>query len=198
MLPFSSNLSFLTHFLYHMSFVLCSPQMCMDSEKHMIYTFGGRILTCNGSVEDSRTSEPQFSGLYAYHCQAGTWSLLREDSCNAGPEDVQSRIGHCMLFHTVSPVCVKTHSGLWLSDNPAGSDYQTLSPPHCIYCLFQQRNRYLYVFGGQRSKTYLNDFFSYDVDGDHVEIISDGTKKDSGMGMNNSPRGLITLCVCHS
>nr|XP_019955452.1 PREDICTED: muskelin isoform X2 [Paralichthys olivaceus] len=118
-------------------------QMCMDSEKHMIYTFGGRILTCNGSVEDSRTSEPQFSGLYAYHCQAGTWNLLREDSCNAGPEDIQSRIGHCMLFHT--------------------------------------RNRCLYVFGGQRSKTYLNDFFSYDVDGDHVEIISDGTKKDSGM-----------------
>uniref|UniRef100_A0A8D0A1F6 Muskelin 1, intracellular mediator containing kelch motifs n=1 Tax=Sander lucioperca TaxID=283035 RepID=A0A8D0A1F6_SANLU len=77
-------------------------QMCMDSEKHMIYTFGGRILTCNGSVEDSRTSEPQFSGLYAYHCQAGTWSVLREDSCNAGPEDVQSRIGHCMLFHTVN------------------------------------------------------------------------------------------------
>jgi len=50
-----------------------------------------------------------------------------------------------------------------------------------ILC-FLQRNRCLYVFGGQRSKTYLNDFFSYDVDGDHVEIISDGTKKDSGMG----------------
>lgn len=48
--------------------------------------------------------------------------------------------------------------------------------------LLKQRNRYLYVFGGQRSKTYLNDFFSYDVDGDHVEVISDGTKKDSGMG----------------
>lgn len=77
-------------------------QMCMDSEKHMIYTFGGRILTCNGSVEDSRTSEPQFSGLYAFQCQVGSWSLLREDSCNAGPEDIQSRIGHCMLFHTVS------------------------------------------------------------------------------------------------
>lgn len=51
----------------------------------------------------------------------------------------------------------------------------------CLFC-FLQRNRCLYVFGGQRSKTYLNDFFSYDVDGDHVEIISDGTKKDSGMG----------------
>lgn len=78
----------------------------------MIYTFGGRILTCNGSVEDSRTSEPQFSGLYAYHCQAGTWSLLREDSCNAGPEDVQSRIGHCMLFHTVSLICPSENMSL--------------------------------------------------------------------------------------
>ncbi len=51
-----------------------------------------------------------------------------------------------------------------------------------------QRNRCLYVFGGQRSKMYLNDFFSYDVDGDHVEIISDGTKKDSGMGMMSLAR----------
>nr|KAF6418967.1 muskelin 1 [Rousettus aegyptiacus] len=118
--------------------------MCMDSEKHMIYTFGGRILTCNGSVDDSRASEPQFSGLFAFNCQCQTWKLLREDSCNAGPEDIQSRIGHCMLFHS--------------------------------------KNRCLYVFGGQRSKTYLNDFFSYDVDSDHVDIISDGTKKDSGMG----------------
>lgn len=54
-------------------------------------------------------------------------------------------------------------------------------------CSFSQRNRCLYVFGGQRSKTYLNDFFSYDVDADHVEIISDGTKKDSGMGKNMLP-----------
>ncbi|KAB0344255.1 hypothetical protein FD754_021181, partial [Muntiacus muntjak] len=76
-------------------------QMCMDSEKHMIYTFGGRILTCNGSVDDSRASEPQFSGLFAFNCQCQTWKLLREDSCNAGPEDIQSRIGHCMLFHSV-------------------------------------------------------------------------------------------------
>lgn len=57
-----------------------------------------------------------------------------------------------------------------------------LTPPFFVFFFSPQRNRCLYVFGGQRSKTYLNDFFSYDVDGDHVEIISDGTKKDSGMG----------------
>ncbi len=67
-----------------------------------------------------------------------------------------------------------------------------------------QRNRCLYVFGGQRSKTYLNDFFSYDVDGDHVEIISDGTKKDSGMGMMSLARyrfvkilGISYWFFCH-
>lgn len=161
----------------------------------MIYTFGGRILTCNGSVEDSRTSEPQFSGLYAFHCLTATWSLLREDSCNAGPEDIQSRIGHCMLFHTVSPTLI----------------FQTHKAEKIVFIyhfqivfvlLLLQRNRCLYVFGGQRSKTYLNDFFSYDVDGDHVEIISDGTKKDSGMG-KSSPLNMplfhkrITLNIGH-
>ncbi len=63
-----------------------------------------------------------------------------------------------------------------------------------------QRNRCLYVFGGQRSKTYLNDFFSYDVDSDHVEIISDGTKKDSGMGMMSFQVFffLLFLFFCHT
>lgn len=106
------------HFVFINSDKLLFLQMCMDSEKHMIYTFGGRILTCNGSVDDSRTSEPQFSGLYAYHCQLGTWSLLREDSCNAGPEDVQSRIGHCMLFHTVS-----ASLDLFLRTIPSATDF---------------------------------------------------------------------------
>lgn len=49
------------------------------------------------------------------------------------------------------------------------------------------------MFGGQRSKTYLNDFFSYDVDSDHVDIISDGTKKDSGMGKSIYNYILISL-----
>lgn len=67
-----------------------------------------------------------------------------------------------------------------------------------LFSSFPQRNRCLYVFGGQRSKTYLNDFFSYDVDADHVEIISDGTKKDSGMGKNILVHGydVLILTIC--
>ncbi|KAK2096626.1 Muskelin 1, intracellular mediator containing kelch motif [Saguinus oedipus] len=117
----------------------CLPGM----KEGNLYKEGMITIHPEYNVDDSRASEPQFSGLFAFNCQCQTWKLLREDSCNAGPEDIQSRIGHCMLFHS--------------------------------------KNRCLYVFGGQRSKTYLNDFFSYDVDSDHVDIISDGTKKDSGM-----------------
>lgn len=78
-----------------------------------------------------------------------------------------------------------------ISELPLCADYcfvgcglNTLGDDTGLFASFPQRNRCLYVFGGQRSKTYLNDFFSYNVDTDHVEIISDGTKKDSGMGKN--------------
>ncbi len=39
-----------------------------------------------------------------------------------------------------------------------------------------------YIFAGQRSKEYLNDFVAYHVDSDRIEVISDGTKKDSAHG----------------
>ena len=38
----------------------------------------------------------------------------------------------------------------------------------------------LYIFAGQRSKEYLNDFFMYHVDNGQIEILSDGSQKDMG------------------
>lgn len=43
--------------------------------------------------------------------------------------------------------------------------------------LFHQGLRKLFVFGGQRSKEYLNDFFAYNVDTDEVDMISDVQKQ---------------------
>lgn len=45
-----------------------------------------------------------------------------------------------------------------------------------------QGNRKLYIFGGQRGKECLSDFFSYDLDTGEVEIILDGFKKDDPGG----------------
>lgn len=49
------------------------------------------------SVGSDRSGEPSFSGLYAYHIPTNTWSCIMEDS-----PTLKSRIGHSMLFHSVS------------------------------------------------------------------------------------------------
>ena len=51
---------------------------------------------------------------------------------------------------------------------------------------FFQVKRVLYIFAGQRSKEYLNDFLGYHVDTGTIEVVSDGTNKEScqaGIGL---------------
>lgn len=57
---------------------------------------------------------------------------------------------------------------------PSGSVFKFFSE------FYLQKRRLLYVFAGQRSKEYLNDFFTYNVDTGQIDIITDGTKKDTG------------------
>lgn len=49
----------------------------------------------------------------------------------------------------------------------------------CHSMLFHTYTRKLYIFGGQRGKDYLCDFITYQVDTDEVQVLSDGSKKDS-------------------
>ena len=44
-----------------------------------------------------RGSEPEFSGLFAYHVPTNTWNRVMDDC-----QQLRSRIGHSMLFHPVS------------------------------------------------------------------------------------------------
>ncbi|XP_043224158.1 muskelin-like [Amphibalanus amphitrite] len=50
---------------------------------------------------------------------------------------------------------------------------------HCM--LFDQKSRKLYILAGQRSKEYLNDFFTYSPDTDELTMISDGTRGDGSV-----------------
>ena len=60
-----------------------------------------------------------------------------------------------------------------------------------------QGMRKLFIFGGQRRRDdYLNDFFTYSVDSDDVEIISTGNALETmtnggGASSNNSNRDAI-------
>lgn len=46
-----------------------------------------------------------------------------------------------------------------------------------IQLCFIQICRKLFIFAGQRSKEYLNDFFTYDVDSGSIKLISDGSRR---------------------
>ena len=76
--------------------------MCFDDETNTIYVFGGRVLVnSHHQDQDHQGHSTEFSGLYSYQVDRDLWTLLREDSGNAGPEDIRSRIGHSMLLDSV-------------------------------------------------------------------------------------------------
>lgn len=65
-------------------------QMCLDSEKQLLYVFGGRVL----SVNPTSSNDSTYSGLFRFDLVARTWSQVRGDD-----RTLRSRIGHSMLLH---------------------------------------------------------------------------------------------------
>lgn len=54
--------------------------------------------------------------------------------------------------------------------------------------IFQKRRK-LYIFGGQRSKEYLRDFVSYDVDTNEIEILN---SEQNNLESYNTPQAGFT------
>ncbi|XP_046436398.1 muskelin isoform X1 [Neodiprion lecontei] len=126
-------------------------QMSMDVAKRTIYIFGGRVLVPSHVIEDN---------------------------------------------HGVTPnVTEPVFSGLYSYHVPTGTwsrlacDIARPSPPNIPTIrsrvghsmLFHPEFRKLYIFAGQRSKEYLNDFFTFEVDTETLEHInlSDLGNRDS-------------------
>ncbi|CAB4386012.1 hypothetical protein RhiirA5_492663 [Rhizophagus irregularis] len=64
-------------------------QMCIDSDKQIMYVFGGR--TVHPDVDQF-----YYSGLYSYDIMSKKWKLIRSDEKD--PIYFKSRIGHSMLL----------------------------------------------------------------------------------------------------
>ncbi|XP_049964033.1 muskelin isoform X1 [Schistocerca serialis cubense] len=127
-------------------------QMCMDVERRTIYVFGGRVLTPQCSMVDER---PGFIGL-------------------VGP--VEPIFSGLFSYH------VPTNTWKKLCDDscwPEGAPCTAIRSRVGHSMLFHPSYRQLFIFAGQRSKEYLNDFFTYNVDTHEVNIISEGTKKEA-------------------
>ncbi|KAJ3316887.1 Muskelin 1, intracellular mediator containing kelch motif [Boothiomyces sp. JEL0866] len=68
-------------------------QMVVDSDKSVIYVFGGRTV--------SQESTQRYSGLYTYNIPSNKWKLVRDDLPSTSPTiQIKSRIGHSMLFNS--------------------------------------------------------------------------------------------------
>jgi len=151
-------------------------QMCMDQARRTIYVFGGQSLYSSSSSSSATTLSPStgssggnednspsqvtsrtttggstgspkyYSGLYEYHVPTNTWKKLREDSgLQLGPSSTQPDPGNQRTLKSRSSHSMLFHPGL----------------------------RKLFIFGGQRKQDeYLSDFFTYNVDTDEVENIT--------------------------
>ncbi|KAK6643717.1 hypothetical protein RUM43_005227 [Polyplax serrata] len=134
--------------------LLFDHQMCMDVQKRTIYVFGGRILTPSFGSEE----------------RTGCIGLMGVDE---------------MKFSGLYSYHVATNTWTQLYDDIATgilrSGVRTLKCRSGHSMLFHPGSRKLFIFAGQRSKEYLNDFFTYNVDSGEIQQISEGSRRDSNV-----------------
>ncbi|XP_014296993.1 muskelin [Microplitis demolitor] len=118
-------------------------QMCMDVVDRIIYIFGGRILTMSGGVDD----------------HAVGMSLSPAEP----------------VFSDLFSYHVSTNTWKLLACDiarPSPLNVPMIKSRVGHSMLFHPVDRKLYIFAGQRSKEYLNDFFTFEVDTSRIEHIS--------------------------
>lgn len=121
--------------------LLFDHQMCIDPENQTIYVFGGRVLT-------------------ARHAEDAPPVLRENDAQYSG----------LYSYH----IPTNTWRELLVDcEHRSASDPDVLSIKARVThsMLFHERNRMLYIFGGQRNKEYTPDFLSYHVDTHELAVV---------------------------
>jgi muskelin len=105
------------------------------------------------------------AGLFSYHISTNTWEQILVDCAHSSASNpdvlsIKSRVTHSMLFHHVNwtILCRKLQF---------------------FHVSTFQKQRKLYIFGGQRGKDYIMDMQTFDVDSQEVCAISDGNNEAS-------------------
>lgn len=171
-------------------------KMCLDLERKQIF-FLGRYVD-----PSQRQSSVLKSDFYMYEIETDRWTLITDDTQSMGGPalifdhqmaiDVENRMLYVFGGRVLSGSGSDSErnqdsqfSGLYSYHIPSNTwtklldDCDKLRSRIGHSMLFHPVKRVLYIFAGQRSKEYLNDFLVYHIDTGTVEIISDGTNKDS-------------------
>ncbi|CAE1255868.1 MKLN1 [Acanthosepion pharaonis] len=161
-------------------------KICLDYERKQIFSLGRYLDSSLRSVENLK------SDFYMYDITSGKWTLITEDTAAmGGPKLV---FDHQMAIDideqtiyvfggrvlTSSSEGERSHeptfSGLYSYHVPTNTwrklrdDCNEVRSRIGHSMLFHPKKRLLYIFAGQRSKEYLNDFFTYDVEAHRVEV----------------------------
>ncbi|KAF9526572.1 Muskelin N-terminus-domain-containing protein [Crepidotus variabilis] len=159
-------------------------QMAIDSDSHILYVFGGRVVDGNWDVF-------KYSGLYSYNISTSKWKLLQNAPTSSSPSptisgttpaalsDIQ---GH--LRHGHSPVPIQT------SAESSGTAF--IPPRYGHSMVLDQFTKTLYIFAGKRNNDdFLADMYSYDIrTGSSTEIFSNFTTA-GGPGASSTQRAAI-------
>ncbi|KAI0218378.1 Muskelin [Lamellibrachia satsuma] len=171
-------------------------KMCLDHERKRFFILG-RYLD-----PTTRTPDNLKSDFYMYDTESAKWTLITEDTgAMGGPQlifdhqmvmDVEKQQlfvfgGRVLTSSTEGQRAStdQTFSGLYSYHVPTNTwkklrdDCPEIRSRIGHSMLFHIRQRALYIFAGQRSKEYLNDFLIYHVDTDEVEVVpTDGSNKE--------------------
>ncbi|ESP01147.1 hypothetical protein LOTGIDRAFT_225475 [Lottia gigantea] len=170
-------------------------KMCLDFERKQIFTLG-RYLDAS-----MRATENLKCDFYMYDIGSGKWTLITEDTGSVGgPKlifdhqmviDIEKQnifvFGGRILSSTGCESERSSHepvfSGLYTYHIPTSTwtklmdDCKELRSRIGHSMLFHPGRRVLYIFAGQRSREFLNDFLIYNVDTGSIDTILD-TKSD--------------------
>ncbi|KAK7101686.1 muskelin-like [Littorina saxatilis] len=171
-------------------------KMCLDPERKQIFALG-RYL--DPSMRSATILKCDF---YMYDIMSERWTLITDDTHSMGGP--QLIFDHQMAIDTdqqtiyifggrvlASPTEAERNnqdqqfSGLFSFHVPTNTwtklldDCAQLRSRIGHSMLFHPVKRVLYIFAGQRAKEYLNDFLAYHVDTGTIEVVSDGTNKES-------------------
>ncbi|GIZ04436.1 hypothetical protein CEXT_449462 [Caerostris extrusa] len=170
-------------------------KMCLDPERKKIFTIG-RYL-------DSAMRIPKYmkSDFYVYDIDSNQWTQITDDTAAMGGPSLVFDHQVCMdvkknkiyvfggrILTCDEIICAEpSFSGLYSYHVPTNtwrklrddypnpeSDDQEIKSRIGHSMLFHDKKRLLYIFAGQRSKEYLSDFFTYNVDTNRLDIICDG------------------------
>lgn len=177
-------------------------KMCIDPERKTIFTLGKYVDST------LRSSNNLKSDFYVYDIEYHKWTLITDDTAAMGGPclifdhqmcmDVEKNqifvFGGRILTNTAyseerssDPVFsglfsyhVPTNTWSKIRDDARNPKITALEIRSRIghSMLFHEKQRLLYIFAGQRSKEYLSDLFTYNVDTDEIRVICDGAKSE--------------------